>query len=56
MSDAEITSIASIAVPLIRNMDKKEIKALVKDVLADGVINADDLAALKAVLAETVTE
>ena len=34
-------------------MDNEEVKTLVKDVLSDGVIDADDIAAIKALLAGT---
>ncbi len=53
MTDAQIVSITSVAVPLIRSMDKEDVKELVKEVLADGVIDSNDLLAIKAKLAET---
>ncbi len=53
MSNEQILSIASIVIPLIRNMEKEDVKTLIKEVLADGVIDSNDIISLKNLLAET---
>lgn len=56
LSDEELVDITTIAIPLIRNLEKPQIKALVKEVLADGVIDANDLVSLKGLLADAAAE
>ena len=53
MDAEQVTGMAEIAIPLLMNMDKEDIKKLARDVLADGVVDASDMVSIRNILAQT---